>query len=86
MYCYCLNRELIWQDFHVSKGLMENESWPLHVPHNPSKGTVGTSPAVEKAQFREFGSQVFLLQPQPPLPRISLESLNEATLSVKTRT
>ena len=56
------------------------------LPHNPSKGAVGTSPAVEKAQFREFGSQVFLLQPQPPLPRISLESLNEATLSVKTRT
>ena len=56
------------------------------LPHNPSKGAVGTSPAVEKAQFREFGSQVFLLQPQPPLPRISLESLNEATPSVKTRT
>ena len=36
------------------------------LPHNPSKGAVGTSPAVEKAQFREFGSQVFLLQPQPP--------------------
>ena len=50
------------------------------LPHNPSKG------AVEKAQFREFGSQVFLLQPQPPLPRISLESLNEVTPSVKTRT
>ena len=39
------------------------------LPHNPSKGTVGTSPAVEKAQFREFGSQVFLLQPQPPPPQ-----------------
>ena len=38
------------------------------LPHNPSKGAVGTSPAVEKAQFREFGSQVFLLQPQPPSP------------------